>query len=170
MRWQSGQRWLDRLEPAAGGTEELEDAILQPTAYYIPLPSWHFITETGDVSAAYIEDALNEYAGDTVLFPLFDSTCSEEPTNNQSSGCPDEFVGGNGVNQWYHISAILSFRLSEPKGAYVNGSNATECAAANANECIKGSFVDLITEGSVGPPCPPEGCPQGTAFSVQLVK
>ncbi len=107
--------WID-WSPPGGGTPELEDAILQPTAYYIPLPSWHYITETGDVSAAYIEDALNEYAGDTVLFPLFDSTCSEEPTNNQSSGCDPEFVGGSGVNQWYHISAILSFRLNEPKG------------------------------------------------------
>jgi hypothetical protein len=106
-----------------------------------------------------------------VLFPMFDSTCSEEPQNNQSSGCPAESVGGSGVNQWYHISAILSFRLADEKGAFINGDNSAECAPVEyAKECIKGSFVDLITEGSVGAPCPPEGCPPGTQFGVQLIK
>lgn len=162
--------WID-WSPPFGGTLELQTEILNPTARDIPLPSWHFITETGDTSAGYIEDALNTYAGDVVQFPLFDSTCNTEPTNNQTSGCPDENVGGSGVNQWYHLSHFLAFRLSSPKGAFINGDYLhTDCASVNAHECVKGAFVDLIGEGGV---CPPEGCPdqdEPQSFTVQLIK
>ncbi len=161
--------WLD-WTPPAGGSSELAAVIADPPDISVPLPSWQYVTQTGDISAKTVEDALNAYAGSVVLIPFFDSTCNETPTNNQTSGCPVP-PGGEGQNQWYHISKFLSFQLDDPKGAFVNGNNSASCAVANANECLKGSFVTFITEGTVGAPCDPViGCPIGTAFSVQLIK
>jgi len=159
--------WID-WTPTAGGTSELASVIASRPAQVIPLPSWKYITETGDISSANVEDALNAYAGQVVQFPLFDSTCSEQPANDRLDGCPPGSVGGNGTNQWYHISHFLSFQLSYPKGAYVNGNNSVACSDANANECIKGAFVALLGEGGVTT-CPPEGCPAGTSWTVQLI-
>jgi hypothetical protein len=161
--------WLD-WTPPAGGTSELVDVILNPPAVTVPLPSWQYVTATGDISAATVEDALNTYAGQIVLVPFFDSTCNETPTDNELSGCPEGAEGGAGVNQWYHVTKFLSFELAGPKGAFINGNNLAECGVDNARECLKGAFVTFITEGPVGPPCPAGGCTAGTAFAVQLIK
>ena len=161
--------WLD-WTPTAGGASELANVILNPPPVSVPLPSWQYITQTGDISAKTVEDALNTYAGEVVLLPFFDSTCASTPSNNQLSGCPPADVGGSGSNQWYHITRFLAFELAAPKGAFVNGNNSVECQTANAKECLKGAFITFITEGPVGPPCPAGGCPVGTAFSVQLIK
>jgi Flp pilus assembly protein TadG len=161
--------WLD-WTPPAGGASELADVITNPPDVSIPLPSWQYVTQTGDISAAQVENALNAYAGEVVLVPMFDSTCNVTPANNELSGCPAANVGGSGQNQWYHIQKFLAFQLASPKGAFVNGNNSAECAATNAKECLKGAFVSFITEGSVGAPCPAGGCDPGTAFSVQLVR
>jgi hypothetical protein len=161
--------WLD-WDPPAGGSSELADVILNPPDISVPLPSWQYVTETGDISAVTVETALNTYAGEVVLVPMFDSTCNETPTNQETSGCPPAAVGGAGVNQWYHITKFLSFELDDPKGAYINGNNETECGVTNAKECLRGRFVTFVTEGPVGAPCPPGGCVAGTAFAVQLIK
>jgi hypothetical protein len=161
--------WLD-WSPPMGGTAELTDVINNPPDVSVPLPSWQYITETGDISALQVENAINQYAGELVLLPFFDSTCNEEPTNNELSGCPAGAEGGEGVNQWYHITKFLSFQLDDPKGAFINGNNETECGVTNAKECLRGAFVTFITEGPVGPPCPVGGCTPGTGFSVQLIK
>jgi hypothetical protein len=161
--------WLD-WTPPMGGTAEITDTINNPPDISVPLPSWQYITETGDISALQVENAINQYAGELVLLPFFDSTCNEEPTNNELSGCPAGAEGGEGVNQWYHITKFLSFQLDDPKGAFINGNNETECGVTNAKECLRGAFVTFITEGPVGPPCPVGGCTPGTGFSVQLIK
>lgn len=161
--------WLD-WTPPSGGTSELVDVILTPPNVSIPLPSWQYITATGNISAATVENALNTYAGEPVQLPIFDSTCNETPVNNEVSGCPVGAEGGAGVNQWYHITKFLSFELADPKGAYINGDNSTECGVTNARECLKGAFITFITEGPVGPPCPAGGCEAGTAFAVQLIR
>ncbi len=160
--------WID-WEVPSGGTMELTDDILAPPVQDIPLPSWKFITATGNVSAAQVEDALNTYAGQVVMFPMFDSTCPEEPLDQTIDGCPVE-PGGMGTNQWYHIPYFLAFQFSSPKGAFTNGDYSVECSDADAKECIKGAFVALIGEGNVGGPCPVEGCPPGTSWSVQLIR
>ena len=49
------------------------------------------------------------------MFPMFDSTCPEEPLNQEIDGCPVE-AGGTGVNQWYHIPYFLAFQFSSPQG------------------------------------------------------
>jgi hypothetical protein len=161
--------WIDWTVPY-GGTSELEDVILDPPVQDIPLPSWKFITATGNVSAGNVEDALNTYAGQVVMFPMFDSTCAETPVNNELDGCPPGETGGSGTNQWYHIPYFLAFQFSSPKGAFTNGDYSVECSAASAKECIKGAFVALVGEGEVSGPCPPEGCPPGTTYAVQLIK
>ena len=161
--------WLD-WSPPMGGTSELTNVILNPPDIDVPLPSWQYVTETGDISALQVENAINTYAGEIVLVPFFDSTCNETPANNLLSGCPAGAVGGTGVNQWYHITKFLSFQLEAPKGAFINGDNSAVRAVANARECMKGAFVTFITEGAVGAPCPPGGCLAGTSFSVQLIK
>lgn len=156
--------WID-WTPPAGGAAELEDVILDPPPVTIPLPSWQYITETGDVSSDPVEDALNTYIGDVVLIPFFDDTCPDEPPDHLLSACPAG-SGGFGVNQWYWIVKVLRLRL---EGAYING-NFEDVCGANVKECLIGSFVTFIETGSVGAPCPPEGCPEGTSFSVQLIK
>jgi len=162
--------WLD-WDPPAGGTSELTDVILDPPPLNIPLPSWQYVTETGDISASQVEDALNSYAGDVVLVPMFNDTCLDEPPNKTSSDCPSGGGGGTGVNQWYWITQFLAFKLSSPQGAWISGGEPNEAiCGTNAHECLKGTFVKFITEGTVTGPCPPEGCPEGTAFSVQLIK
>ncbi len=161
--------WLD-WTPPAGGASELADVILNPPPVSVPLPSWQYVTQTGDISAKTVEDALNTYAGQVVSVPIFDSTCNVTPADNQLSGCPPASVGGTGVNQWYHITKFLSFQLESPKGAFVNGNNTAVCAVANAKECLKGAFVTFVTEGPVGAPCPASGCEAGTAFAIQLIK
>ena len=161
--------WLD-WTPPAGGASEITDVILNPPPVSVPLRSWQYVTQTGDISAKQVEDALNTYAGEPVLLPFFDSTCNTEPTNTLISGCPTANVGGTGTNQWYHITKFLSFQLAAPKGAFVNGNNTAECGVTNAKECLKGAFITFITEGTVTGPCPPGGCPVGTTFSVQLIK
>jgi Putative Flp pilus-assembly TadE/G-like len=160
--------WIDWTVPY-GGTSDLEADILDPPEQDIPLPSWKYITATGNVSAAMVEDALNTYAGQVVMFPMFDSTCPEEPLNQEIDGCPVE-PGGTGVNQWYHIPYFLAFQFSSPKGAFTNGDYSVECSDASAKECIKGAFVALVGEGNVGGPCPVGGCPPGTTYAVQLVR
>jgi hypothetical protein len=161
--------WLD-WDPPAGGTSELEDIIENPEPIDILLPSWQFVTETGDISAGTVEDALNEYAGEVVLVPMFADTCLEEPPNKLVSDCPAG-AGGTGVNQWYWITRFLAFRLSSPRGAYIQGGTGNEAiCGVNARECLTGRFVSFVTEGNVIGPCPPAGCPEGTGYAVQLIR
>ncbi len=178
LTWPAGQRvimpmcggnpgsvgWID-WDPPYGGTSETVDDVLNPPALDINLPSWQYITATGTIDAATLENALNTYAGQVVLFPLFDSTCNTTPTNQFTSGCPPANVGGNGVNQWYHLPSFAAFRLDAPKGAYTNGNNSGVCDTGNgATDCVIGTFVDYVGQGTVGPPDP-----NSTNFGVQLI-
>jgi hypothetical protein len=158
--------WID-WTPTEGGTSELVDAVLHPPDYPITLPSWHYITETGGISTAGLEAAINTYAGEIVQVPMFDSTCAETPTNPLTSGCADP--GGMGQNQWYHIVRFLSFRLADPRGAYLQGgeTNVPICGN-NAQQCLRGTFVTFITEGTVLPPSPED--PGEQDYAVQLIK
>jgi hypothetical protein len=178
MRWPSNERvimpmcggnpgsvgWID-WDPPSGGTSETVQDVLQPPALDIDVPSWQFITATGNIDAKALEDAINTYAGEVVMFPLFDSTCNIEPTNPLTSGCPPPNVGGNGVNQWYHLPSFAALKLDSPKGAYTNGNNVSICDTGNgATDCLIGTFVDYVGEGTVGPPDP-----NSTNFVVQLI-
>ena len=161
--------WID-WEPPYGGTSELTGDIYEPPPFEIPLPSWQYITQTGGISAAQVEDALNSYAGQIVQVPIFDSTCPETPTSQLTSGCTNP--GGTGTIQWYHIIKFLSFRLASPQGAWLQGGTGNEViCGTNATQCLKGTFVAWVTEGTVAAPCTltPDECSQ-LDYAVQLIK
>jgi hypothetical protein len=171
--------WID-WSPQAGGTSELVSAILNPGSNPpIDLPSWQYVTETGNVNSASVESALRIYDGDVVLIPIFDSTCNVEPSGPGIADCPAANVGGQGQNQWYHFPEVAALQLCssglagcpQPHGAYLNGNNRTECESGGngATSCLVGRFVNFITEGTVGPV---GATPTGptTFIVVQLIK
>ena len=160
--------WLD-WTPTAGGTSELITAIGPPTTNKeVAVPSWQYITSTGNVNSAGLEDALNWYAVHRipVLIPMFDSTCDTEP----DPVCPLANQGGNGQNQWYHIAQFVSFMMEYPRGAFVNGNNLADCEenGNGATSCLKGMFVRFVTTGTVGPGS--GAIDPNAAVGIQLIK
>ena len=161
--------WLD-WTPKGGGAKELEDSILHPNNPPIDLPSWNYVTQTGNPNSKMIEDALNSYMGQIVLFPLFDLTCGEDPNFSQTAVGPDygcDDIGGNGSNQWYRFPAFAAFELEE---AFVNGNNKPACDTGNgATSCLIGKFVNFITTGTVGPGIG-GGTTEGAVIGTQLIR
>ena len=161
--------WLD-WTPKGGGTSELEASILNPNNPAISLPSWQYVTSTGNVNSKKIEDALNTYIDEVVLFPMFDLTCADDPNFSQVAvaptyGCSD--IGGNGSNQWYRFPKFAAFLLER---AHVNGSNKAACDTGNgATSCLIGKFVDFVTVGTVGPGVG-GGTTTGGVTGVQLIR
>jgi len=183
--------WLD-WTPPSGGTSELIQEILHPNNPPIPLPSWQFVTSTGDPNAAGVEAAIRTYDGRIVMIPQFDLTCnpgngvtpdSTSPAINTSPnfGCPAGDLGGNGQNQWYRMPSFANFQLcsgTDPdcaavgasNGAYINGNNKDVCDTGNgATSCLVGKFVSIISTGTIGTS---NGGGTGTSkkVGVQLVK
>ena len=169
--------WLD-WTPTAGGVSELVTAIGPPgTNDTMTVPGWFYVTATGNINSAQVEDALNWYTanGIPVLIPMFDSTCNTEP-NPPSPGvgdvdrCPPANVGGQGQNQWYHVDRFVSFLFDVPKGAYVSGSDKAACEenGNGATSCLKGQFVRFVGPGAtVGRGT---GNPGASAVGVQLIR
>ena len=183
--------WLD-WSPKGGGTSELVDQVNDPTNPAVPLPSWQYITATGNPNASGLEAAIRQYDGQLVLVPQFDLTCnpknSTDPTNTAPAintgpnfGCPAGYLGGNGANQWYRIPAFAHFRLCSAGdadcdaagaqfGAYLNGNNKAVCDTGNgATSCLVGKFESIVRTGTIG-----AGVGGGTgnskAIGVQLIK
>ncbi|MEO8273127.1 MAG: hypothetical protein ABI620_03595 [Chloroflexota bacterium] len=178
--------WLD-WTPTAGGTPELEQSILHPDNPAIDLPSWWYVTSTGNVNSGKIEDAIRTYDGMTVLVPQFDLTCNpgngSSPNSNRPAvvtapnyGCPAGSLGGNGQNQWYRFPSFAFFQLCSPTlagcggkhGAYIQGNNSAECSSGGGTSCLVGKFIHVMATGTVG-----SGVGSGTgskAVGVQLIK
>lgn len=183
--------WLD-WTPTDGGTSELIDSILTPDNPAINLPSWQYVTSTGNVNSQGVENALRTYDGQVVLIPQFDLTCNPGPNGTPDNseppivtapnyGCPAGSLGGNGSNQWYRMPSFAYFQLcvgsdsvcqseGAPHGAYVNGNNSAVCDTGNgATSCLVGRFVEILSTGTVGPGV--GGGSTGTkAVGVQLIK
>ena len=161
--------WLD-WTPKAGGNSELVQNILHPNNPPIDLPSWQYVTETGDTNSKPVDDALNTYDGQVVLFPMFDLTCAADPIFAQvkvapNYGCGD--IGGHGSNQWYRIPQFGAFLLEH---AYINGNDKAHCDTGNgATSCIIGRFVNFISTGTVGPGIG-GGTTDGAIIGTQLIK
>jgi hypothetical protein len=161
--------WLD-WTPKAGGAAELEQSILHPDNPAIDLPSWQYVTSTGNVNSKKIEDAINSYMGQVVLFPMFDLTCGSDPDFSKvkvapNYGCSD--VGGAGTNQWYRFPRFAGFLLTR---AYISGNNKAACDTGNgATSCLVGKFVHFVTSGTVGPGIG-GGTDEGGVQGVQLIK
>jgi hypothetical protein len=184
--------WID-WTPPGGGTSELISSITTPNNPAIPLPSWQYVTSTGNVNSAGVESAIRTYDGQIVLIPQFDLTCntgnnalppdSTKPAidTGPNYGCPAGDLGGNGQNQWYRFPSFAHFQLcisTDPActavgasfGAYVNGNNSAVCDTGNgATACLVGKFVSIESSGTIG-----AGFGGGTgnskAIGVQLIK
>ena len=140
--------WLDWYPPA-GGTSELEQAILTPNNPAIPVPSWQFVTSTGNVNSGQVEDALNTYAGKTVLIPFFDNACTA-PNAADNSACPAGSGPGTGQNNYYHMPLFFGFKMQAGKAAFIQGNNGSECGSLwSGAGCLKGTIV--ITSGRTSP-------------------
>jgi hypothetical protein len=169
--------WLD-WTPTAGGTSELITAIGPPTTNPgIDVPSWQYITSTGNVNSKGVEDAINYYAVHQipVLIPMFDSTCDATPIPDINAGeliCPPGHVGGHGSNQWYHIDRFVSFLFDNPKGAYINGSDKAACEqnGNGATSCLKGMFVRFVIGPATVGPGLGWGPGENSAVGVQLIE
>lgn len=135
--------WLDWYPPA-GGTSELADAILHPNNPAIPVPSWQFVTSTGNINSKQVEDALNFYAGKTVLIPFFDNACTA-PNTAENSACPAGSGPGTGQNNYYHMPLFFGFKMQAGKAAFLQGNNGNECGSLwNGAGCLKGTIVNFI--------------------------
>jgi len=186
--------WLD-WTPPNGGTSEMVCSILTPNNPSIDLPSWQFVTATGNTNGGggschmSVEDAIRTYDGTVVLIPQFDLTCRTKnsdpnPSSSQPAvitppnyGCPNTPGGGSGQNLWYRMPSFAFFELCDPSvsgcgsyaGAYIQGSDAAVCDTGNgATSCLVGKFVDILATGTVG-----AGVGSGTgnkALGVQLIK
>ena len=171
--------WID-WTPPAGGTSELVNAVLTPSNIALTWPGWYFVTSTGDVNSAPLENALRTYDGKVVQFPQFDLTCDAQPTGPLNTDCPAGHVGGNGQQQWYHLAGMGSFFMCAASdtdchtkgydyGAYVNGSNKPICDTGNgATACLVGRFTVISYKGSVS--AAPGPNPGAATVTVQLIR
>lgn len=182
--------WIDWFPPQ-GGTSTLIKSIQTPNNPAIPLPSWQYVDQTGNVNSLGVETALRAYDGQTVLIPQFDLTCN--PPNNTAPnnsmvtdathtlGCPNSAIGGSGQNQWYRMPSFAHFQLcisTDPDclavgasfGAYVNGNNSAVCDTGNgATACLVGKFASVVSTGTIGAGFG-GGSGNSKAVGVQLIK
>ena len=178
--------WLDwtpqSLTPGCTGTgtAEIVCAITEPKNPYMEWPGWYKVNATGNVNSASVETELRKFDGKPVMIPQFDLTCNTTPSGPGIDGCPEENVGENGSEQWYHLAGMSTLRLCSPSvpgcqtagflyGSYITGSNANPCDTGNgATSCIAGKFEILSGRGAVSVNPPPN---IGTAnVGVQLIR
>jgi len=189
--------WLDWStgNGGVGGTDGLVDCVARsatsnPCIPVITPPVWFPIAQSGGTSSGPLEDALNVYAGQIVLLPIYNLMCSSNPDPAQAAtppnyGCPPPNVctiatqdNTTGCHPgWYHLQPFAAFRLS---AVHTNGNPVDECNPAWSNpdpndtsnkktkNCIIGEFVDYsIPNGEVG--SSPSGS-GGSVIGVQLIK
>lgn len=167
--------WID-WDPPEGGVAELEEEISNPQPRAITIPDWYYINQTGDTNAQPIEDALNVYAGDVVLIPMFDSICMEDPgaglpPEEDDLPCPPDQVGMTGQSGWYHLNQIGYFQFDYPKGAYITGNDKATCDSGNgATSCFTGQFVDFVYSTTVQVSPPAESATGAFSYGVQLIR
>jgi len=164
-----GVGWLDM---GCGGT--LRDTILNPCNNSFDIPTW-LHTNTGNTNS--VESAVNTYAGQVILIPMFDATCRDVPSTGLPADCTDP---GNGNNLYYHIPRFAEFLLDR---AYIQSNNNPECNSApgtplaggnGGTSCFKGWFVRYIRQGKITPidPCSLSNpdCMEEPILGVQLVR
>lgn len=164
--------WVD-WTPTAGGTSELIQSVMVSDNPAVPLPSWQYVTSTGNPNTSALETAMRSWDGRIVLIPQFDLTCNPpqgvEPDSSLPAivedpyyGCPAGSLGGVGQNQWYRLPSFAHFELcistdidcagkGAAYGAYLNGNNAAMCDTGNgATSCLVGKFASIVSTGTIG--------------------
>jgi hypothetical protein len=161
--------WLDL------GPGNLAAEILSPPVSLFSLPTW-LHTQTGNSNGVQNEVDMS-LVGKVILIPMFDGTCKVEPPGGALSSCPagKEGQDPSGNNTWYHIPQFAAFYLEE---AHIQGNNKPACntlpgqpfvGGSGAISCMKGWFIDFITQGPVEPGGPPDPEFAG-AIGVQLIQ
>ncbi len=180
--------------PPSGGIGEVVCSILTADNPAIDLPSWQYVTATGNSNGGggacslTVEEALRTHEGETVLAPQFDLTCNPGPGDQPDSsspavitapdyGCPPGALGANGTNQWYRMPSFAFLELCGPtvsgcgglQAAYIGGNNSAICDTGNgATSCLVAKYKHVMATGTVG-----AGVGSGTgnkAVGVQLIK
>ena len=159
--------WLD-WTPTAGGFSEVDQSVQTPNNPVIPLPSWQYITQTGNTNMLAIETDLRAYDGQVVFIPIFDAQCGSDPGDAATTTCTDP---PHGAGTWYHIPKVLAYQFCGPQadlvgacgavtapdgatrsythGAYINGGDSI-CGTGNGGTgCLVGKFVEFVSEGPV---------------------
>ena len=153
------------LDFGCGGN--LADQILNPCHGAFDIPTW-IHTSPGNPNS--VESEVNTYMGKVVLIPLFDATCRDIPASGLTQDCTDP---GNGNNLYYHIPKFVAMLLDR---AYIQGNNSPQCNGApgipiggnGGTSCLKGWFVEYITQGPVGEFDPSDD--NGRVLSIQLIR
>ena len=156
--------WLD-WTPPAGGASELNCSIINPNNPAISLPSWRYVTSTGNTNGGGscvdaitgitytggVEGAVRKYNGQVVLIPQFDMTCrtannQADPVNTDPAvntapnfGCPNAPGGGSGQNIWYRMPSFAYFELCTPTNPDCGGRQGAYIQGSNAAECDTGN-------------------------------
>ncbi len=158
--------WLD-LVSGMNLAQEITGPLTDP----VDIPDW-FQSQTGNANS--VEDELNAYLHETVLIPLHNQACREDPGDTDVCSLPGVDPVGN--NTWYYVHTLANFYLEQ---VLVQGNNINQCAAAPGSPippstaggflgCLKGWFVSYITAG----PVTPGGTitPGVTTIGIQLIK
>jgi hypothetical protein len=155
--------WLD-WTPPGGGAKEIVCSIVNPDNPAIDLPSWRYVTSTGNVNGGGpctdaasgvvyngVEAAVRKYDGQVVLIPQFDMNCrtrnsdpdpiSTKPTINNppNYGCPNAPGGGTGQNLWYRMPSFAFFQLCAPSISDCTGRHGAYMSGSNAADCDTGN-------------------------------
>ena len=163
--------WLD-WSPPGGGANELVCSIINPNNPAIRLPSWQYVSATGNVNGgggctdeetgtvySGVEEAVRKYDGTNVLIPQFDMTCrtknadpdpdSEAPDVNNAPyfGCPNLPGGGEGQNIWYRMPSFAYFQLCDPSIDECGGRYGAYMSGSNAAECDTGNGATACLVG-----------------------
>jgi hypothetical protein len=157
--------WLDLVSGM-----NLAQEITGPLNTTVDIPDW-FQAQTGNPNS--VEDELLLYLHKTVLIPLHNQACREDP--GATAICPNPGVDPVGNNTWYYVHTLGNFYIQEVN---VKGANVDQCDNPPGSPvvpittgggflgCLKGWFVNYVTSGPVVP-----GGPIGQgSIGIQLIK
>lgn len=159
--------WLD-LAPGMNLSEE----IAGPLDIVVNVPDW-FQTQPGSPNS--VEGELAEYIHESVLIPLNNGACLEDP--GDTAICSQPGVDPAGNNTWYYVHTLAVFHI---QSIHVQGSNVDDCASPPGGPtvpvttgtgflgCLKGWFVNYVTSGPIIPG--QDITPGQTAIGIQLIK
>ena len=172
----------DACDGEGNGNNELRCAVRTPSNPAIIVPEWYHVMGTGNPGTADLEDALNEYsvppgpeanapAGTTVLIPLFDADCDEDPPTAARDACTSG--GGHGSNMWYHLADWTAFEIDwvDLGGGRDRCGTSDVVPGTDANGgtgCFGGWFRGYFGPGEIR--APTEADDQTSTVGIQLIK
>jgi hypothetical protein len=153
--------WID-WHPPAGGASELTCEIVNPDNPAVILPSWQYVSQTGNVNGggpcadddtgvvySGVEEALRKYNGQIVLIPQFSPpNCNPGPNESPALdeveleteyGCDPADQGASGQNQWYRITSFAYLQLCDPSMPECNGMEGAYIEGNNIADCEQGN-------------------------------